>query len=108
MVITRKKKSERGLEIWAEQCYNIHCLKFLRDCVRVAQVTLDHSVWVQILVPQPNNHAPTFKVGHDYCSDIFEKKAKRNTYRASETETLQNLAIIPLLLIRVNKKESRL
>lgn len=28
--------------------------KALRDGVMVAQVTLDHSVWVRVLVPEPN------------------------------------------------------
>lgn len=42
-------------------CYNnirsdeqIKRTKKLRDGVMVAQVTLDHSVWVRVLVPEPN------------------------------------------------------
>lgn len=42
-------------------CYNRYCSDeraqkelLLRDGVMVAQVTLDHSVWVRVLVPEPN------------------------------------------------------
>ena len=38
-------------------CYNLTCSgehNFFRDGVMVAQVTLDHSVWVRVLVPEPD------------------------------------------------------
>ena len=42
-------------------CYNCYCSderaqkeSLLRDGVMVAQVTLDHSVWVRVLVPEPD------------------------------------------------------
>ena len=53
--------SKKVLDQLLSICYNCYCSDeraqkelLLRDGVMVAQVTLDHSVWVRVLVPEPN------------------------------------------------------
>ena len=53
--------SKKALDQLLSICYNRYCSDeraqkelLLRDGVMVAQVTLDHSVWVRVLVPEPD------------------------------------------------------